>query len=51
MVGSSVRPRTGLTTAINIDDDIHDNFSISFSGQERQDPVKLYKNPITLYSL
>ena len=51
MVGASPRPRTGLTTAIDIDGDIHNNFSISFGGQERLDPAKLYKNPITLYDL
>ena len=50
VVRASARPRNG-TTATSNDDNINNDFSILFGGQERPAPVKLYKNPRTLFDL
>ena len=51
MVRASARPRIGDTTATSIDDDINNDFSTLFGGRERPSPVKLDKNPRTLFDL
>ena len=51
VVRASARQRIGDTTATCIDDDINNDFSTLFGGQERPAPIKLYKNPRTLFDL
>jgi len=51
VVRASARPRIGDTTATSIDDDINNDFSTLFGDRERRPPVKLYKNPRTLFDL
>ena len=51
MVRASARPRIGDIAATSIDDDINNDFSTLFGGRERPAPVKLYKNPRTLFDL
>ena len=49
VVRTSARPRAGIAT--NVDDDINNSFNNLFGGLERPPPVKLYKNPRTLFDL
>ena len=51
VVRTSARPRIGLATATSVDDDINNSFNNIFGGHERPPPVKLYKNPRTLFDL